>query len=102
MCGCLSHAAKWGPGPQPRPVPLLGIEPATLWFTAHTQYTELHQPGLRSCFKVAVKGIDNTGMEKVWGMRKYGVTPPPKMGTERRADSLGVTSYEKGMDVRQA
>ena len=25
--------AEWGPGPQPRFVPWLGIEPATLWFT---------------------------------------------------------------------
>ena len=33
MCGCLSHAPYWGPGPQPRHVPWLGIEPATLWFT---------------------------------------------------------------------
>ena len=32
MCGCLSHALQWGPGPQPRPVPWLAIEPATLWF----------------------------------------------------------------------
>ena len=33
MCGCLSHASDWGPGPQPRHVPWLGIEPATLWFS---------------------------------------------------------------------
>ena len=32
VCGCLSHAPNWGPGPQPRRVPWLGIEPATLWF----------------------------------------------------------------------
>ena len=31
-CGCLSHAPYWGPGPQPRHVPWLGIEQATLWF----------------------------------------------------------------------
>ena len=30
MCGCFSHAPYWGPGPQPRDVPLLGIEPVTL------------------------------------------------------------------------
>ena len=49
MCGCLSHVPHWGPGMpglQPRHVPLLGIELETLWFTAHTQSTELHQPGL--------------------------------------------------------
>ena len=33
MCGYFSHAPYWGPGPQPRHVPWLGIEPATLWFT---------------------------------------------------------------------
>ena len=30
--GCLSYAPYWGPGPQPRHVPWLGIEPATLCF----------------------------------------------------------------------
>ena len=33
MCGCLSHAPYWGPGPQPRHVPWLEIELVTLWFT---------------------------------------------------------------------
>ena len=33
MCGCLSHIPYWGPGPQPRHLPWLGIELATLWFT---------------------------------------------------------------------
>ena len=32
MCGCLSHTFHWGPGPQPRHVPWLGIKPATLQF----------------------------------------------------------------------
>ena len=32
MCGCLLCVPSWGPSPQPRPVPRLGIEPATLWF----------------------------------------------------------------------
>ena len=32
-CGCLLHTPYWGPGPQPRHVPWLGIEPETLWFT---------------------------------------------------------------------
>ena len=31
MCGCLSSAPYWGPGRQPRHVPWLGIELATLW-----------------------------------------------------------------------
>ena len=33
MCGCLLCASYWGPGLQPRHVPQLGIEQATLWFT---------------------------------------------------------------------
>ena len=33
MCGCVSHTPNQGPSQQPRPVPWLGIEPATLWFT---------------------------------------------------------------------
>ena len=32
MCGCLLHTPYQGPGLQPRHVPWLGIEPATLWF----------------------------------------------------------------------
>ena len=32
MCGCLSRTPYWGPGPQPRHVPWLGIEPMALWF----------------------------------------------------------------------
>ena len=31
-CVCLSRAPYWGPGPQPRHVPWLGIELMTLWF----------------------------------------------------------------------
>ena len=32
MCSFLSRALNQGPGPQPRHVPWLGIEPPTLWF----------------------------------------------------------------------
>ena len=32
LIGCLSHAPKWGPGPQPRHVPWPGIEPDTFRF----------------------------------------------------------------------
>ena len=31
MWGCLLHTPYWGPGPPPRHVPWLGIEPVTLW-----------------------------------------------------------------------
>ena len=33
MCGCLSYAPYWGPGPQPRHVLWRGNQPETLWFT---------------------------------------------------------------------
>ena len=46
QCVVACHmASHWGPGLQPRHVPWLGIEPVILWFTAHAQFTELHQPG---------------------------------------------------------
>ena len=32
MCGCLLCTPYWGPGPQPRQVLWLGVEPANLWF----------------------------------------------------------------------
>ena len=32
LISCLSHTPNWGPGPQPRLVPSLGIKPATFWF----------------------------------------------------------------------
>ena len=32
MCGFISHDPHWRPGPQPKHVPWLGIELATLWF----------------------------------------------------------------------
>ena len=33
MCSCLLITPYWGPGPKPRHVSWLGIQPATLWFT---------------------------------------------------------------------
>ena len=33
MCGCLSHIRNWEPSPQPRHVPWLEIEPASLCFS---------------------------------------------------------------------
>ena len=32
ICGCVSRTSYWGPGPQPRNVPWVGIEQVTLWF----------------------------------------------------------------------
>ena len=33
LIGCLLHVPNWGPGPQPRRVPWLGIQPTTFRFT---------------------------------------------------------------------
>ena len=33
MCGCFLGAPHWGPSPQPRHMPWLGIEVEALWFT---------------------------------------------------------------------
>ena len=41
MCGCLLCAPYWGPGPQPRHVPWLAIEPATFQFTVTVQFSSL-------------------------------------------------------------
>ena len=36
---CLLHTPDLGPGPQPRHVPRMGIEPVTFWFTGwHSIY----------------------------------------------------------------
>ena len=40
MCGCLSCASYWRPGPQTRQVSGPGIELVTLWSQAGTQPTE--------------------------------------------------------------
>ena len=46
QCVIASHLAPTGGcGPQPRHGSWPGIEPATLWFTACAQSTELYQPG---------------------------------------------------------
>ena len=58
MCGYLPGGPHWGPIPQPRHVPQLGIEPATPWFTAHAQSTELHQPGLILHLKIRIYTCD--------------------------------------------
>ena len=50
MCSCLLHASYWGPGPQIKPVPQLGIEPAIFASQACAQSTELYGPGLNFYF----------------------------------------------------
>ena len=53
MCGCLSGAPYWGPGPQTRHMPWLGIEPVTLWFTGSTQSSQ----GISSVFEILTWGL---------------------------------------------
>ena len=62
---CFSQAPHWGLGPQPRHVPWLGIELATLWFTACIQSTELHQPGRLNCFKQSTLMFNIKFLEEV-------------------------------------
>ena len=45
MCGCLSCAPYWGPGPQPRHVPWWELNWWPFGSQAGTQSTEPHQPG---------------------------------------------------------
>ena len=63
MCGCLLCFPYWGPGPQPRNVSWLGIEPATLWFAARAQSTEPHQPGCSVSLRM------NISQPHWWGMK---------------------------------
>ena len=55
MCGGLSHTPYWGPGPQSRCVPWLGIELATLWFAG--QSTEPQQPGSHRLFYMPLQKL---------------------------------------------
>ena len=50
VCGCLSHTLNWGSGLQPRHVPWLGIELATLWFTDWHSIHWVTPP--RACFTI--------------------------------------------------
>ena len=45
-----SFVSNRGPGPQPRHVPLPGIEPTTFWFSGWCPPTESHQSGLYSFY----------------------------------------------------
>ena len=50
MCGYFLPAPYWEPGAQPRHVPLLGIEPVTLWFIGCCSiHSATQQPGQDSC-----------------------------------------------------
>ena len=62
MCGCLSHSPYWGPGPQPRHVPWVGIKLLTLWFVGRHSTTEPQQPGwvLIALTEMRMEVIQNT------------------------------------------
>ena len=50
LIGCLSHAANWVPGLQPRHVPWLGIQQRPFLWWAGTYSTEPYLPGQLSVF----------------------------------------------------
>ena len=52
MCGCLLRAPYWGPGPQPRLVPCVGIKPATLWFAGRCSIHWATPARAQSDFKI--------------------------------------------------
>ena len=58
---------------QPRHVPWLGIEPMIFWFSATTQSTEPHQPGLIRCFMEKWSVLSNTARRS----RKMRITSWP-------------------------
>ena len=102
VCGCLSCALYQGPGLQPRHVPWLGIELATPWFEARTQYTELHQPGHEYPFNLHqqkwsgwlflfksfhVLGLMTTVSLNVWGV------PCAKFVLEARTTRMGCEEF---------
>ena len=59
QCVVASHVAPTGDlAQQPRHVPWLGIEPATLWFLAHAQSAELCQPGQAFFFKASPSDME--------------------------------------------
>ena len=58
MCGCLSCAPYWGPGPGPKHVPWLGIKLQPFGSRAGTQSAELHQPQLPVFFNKSICECD--------------------------------------------
>ena len=54
MCGCLSQAPYWGPGLQPRHVPWLGIEWATLWFAGQRSIHWATPAGAKSLLLICI------------------------------------------------
>ena len=62
MCGFLSHAPYWGPGLQPRHVPCLGIESATLWFAG---WHSIHQA---TPARALVSFLYNLHNNSIWHM----------------------------------
>ena len=57
MCGCFSRTPYWEPGPQPRHVPWLGIEPVTLWFTGQRSIHWATPARVRHFFEVYSLGM---------------------------------------------
>ena len=76
MCGCLSRGPHWGPGLQPKHLPWLEFELATLWFAAHAQSTKLHQPGLhRGILPKALRRTISSASQTISKNSRGGKTP---------------------------
>ena len=87
MCGCLSCAPYWGPGPQPRHVPWPGIEPATFWFSGQhpthwttpvkVLYFETFRENLSTSFVTNVSGFwfccPHAFMWRFWEIQNHAV-----------------------------
>ena len=76
QCVVASHMPPyWGPGPQTRNVPWLGIKLATLWFTGRHSTTEPHKPGLKGVslhlLSVENKQIFLTLNQNAWEIWRY-------------------------------
>ena len=65
VCGCFSLAPCWGPRPQPRHVPWLGIELVTLWFTG---WCSIHWPTPARADKFFLKCM------LVWQLSQHSLT----------------------------
>ena len=64
MRHCLSHAPYWGPGPQPRPVPWLGIKLETLRFAGwHSIHWAAPARAWTECFHSIAHLVLRTALE---------------------------------------
>ena len=68
--GCLSRAPNTGPGPQPRPVPWPGIQPATLHFSGQRPAHWATPVTPDRVFRV-IRMCDLQSIPKTWNVMHY-------------------------------